>query len=163
MKKWWMAVLIAGMLCGCGAQPVFETVNDDVALLASAQMRQVMLELPQEAAKPVLQSADGSSLYMCNGYTLTVQTFQGGDLDRTTQQLAGFTQGQLRPIQTQCDGYIRYDLAWAAAGEGGDQIARAVILDDGVNHYAVAVMADGTAAGDLQAAWQKLLGSVRVE
>lgn len=162
MRKWYVLILAALLLCACGAQPTFETVDDDNALMVSATLRQIELALPKEAAKPVMESASGGSLYLCDGYTLTVQTLSGGNLDRTAQQLTGYCWSELQPIRTQLSDAVRYDLAWAAAGEGGDQVGRAVILDDGMNHYAVSVMADADIAGTLQDTWQKLLHSVKL-
>lgn len=160
MKKWFSFVLTVLLLCGCGAQPVFETVDDVDMLPASATLRQIKLDLPKEAAKPAMQTPDGDSLYLCDGYTLTVQTLPGGDLNRTFLQVTGYYQSQLQPIRSKSGDAIRYDLAWTAAGENGDQIARGVVLDDGFNHYAVCVMADAANAGELQKTWKTLLGSV---
>lgn len=162
MRKWFVFLLAALLLCACGAQPTFETVDDEDSLLVSASNREVELELPKEAAKPTMESADNGSLYLCNGYVLTIQTFSGGDLNRTMQQLTGYTQPQLQYIRRKTANADKYELVWSAAGEGGDQVARAVILDDGQNHYAVTVMADADTAGQLQSTWQKLLGSVKL-
>lgn len=160
MKKWFAILLAAVLLCGCGAQPTFETVDDHDSLVASVNTREILVDLPKEAATATMESALGGSLYLCDGYTLTVQTLTGGDLSRTLTEVTGFSQEELRPICTKSAGAVRYDLAWTAAGEGGDQIARAVILDDGVSHYAVSVMADADKGGQLLEAWQNLLGSV---
>lgn len=160
MNKWFSFILAALLLCGCSAQPVFETVEDVDVLPASATVRQIKLDLPKEAAKPVMQSEDGDSLYLCDGYTLTVQTLSGGDLDRTFRQVTGHSHSQLQPIRSKSGDAARYDVAWTAAGEGDDQVARAVILDDGFYHYAVSVMADAQIAGSLQNQWKTVLGSV---
>ena len=160
MKKWIVFIFAAALLCGCGVQPTFETVDDQDLLVVSAPVREVKLNLPAEAAKPAMQTDDGDSLYLCNGYTLTVQTLDGGDLGRTLRQVTGYWQEELQPLRTKFSGATRYDLTWSAAGEGGDQVARAVILDDGQYHYAVCVMAEADMAGQLQNTWQDLLGSV---
>lgn len=160
MRKWFALIITAAILCGCGVQPTFETVNDDDSLLASASIRQITLDLPKEAAQSVIKSDSADSLYLCNGYTLTVQTLPGGDLNRTMQQISGYGKDQLQFIRTKGMDADRYDLAWASAGEGGDQVARAVILDDGQNHYAVTVMADAQESGQLQKTWNQILGSV---
>ena len=159
MKKWFAVLLLGALLCGCGAQPTFETVDDDDSLAVSASVKKIMLDLPKEAATPTAESA-GGSLYLCDGYTLTVQTLTGGDLDRTLTQITGYSQQELRPIRTRSGDATRYELVWSAAGESGDQIARAVILDDGSSHYAVTVMADAGKGGQLLETWQELLDSV---
>lgn len=162
MKKWYVLILTAVLLSGCGTQPTFETVDDDQSLLVSATVRQISLTLPQGAAKPVMESS-GSSLYMCDGYTVAVETLSGGDLNRTVQQITGYALERVQHIQTKTAAATRYDLVWSTAGEGGDQIARAVILDDGFNHYTVSVMAEAGLAGELQDTWQKLLSSVKLD
>jgi len=154
-------VLMLLMLTGCGTQTVWETVEDQWMETAAA-CRTVTVDLPKEAAAPALQNTDGSALYLCDGYTLTVQTFAGGDLDATVRQLTGFSLEQLTCIQTQCDAWKQYSCVWSAVGEGGDHVGRAVILDDGSYHYAVSVMADFEAAGDLTQTWQEILNSVEL-
>ena len=91
---------------------------------------------------------------------LTLQTFTGGDLDATMRQVTGFSKEQVTCLQTR-DGEInQYSCVWSSAGEGGDHVGRAVILDDGSYHYTVTVMADFETAGELTDTWQDLLNSV---
>ena len=152
-------VLIAFMLGGCGAQQGWETV-DDPWVEVVAPCREVEMKLPAEAAIPVLHNPDEGKLYVCDGYTVTVQTFEGGDLDATMRQLTGFSRENLTCMQTQEAGVKEYACVWSSVGEGGDYVARAVILDDGNYHYAVSVMADFAAAGELAQTWQGILSSV---
>lgn len=147
------------MLTGCGAQPMWETVCDPAAV-AAAPCRELSVKLPADAAAPVLQSPDAGQLFLCNGYALTVQTLDGGDLDKTMRQLTGFSRDRLSCMQTQIEGIKRYDCVWSSAGEGGDHVGRAVILDDGNYHYTVSVMADFASAGELSQVWQEILNSV---
>ena len=148
------------LLCGCSAQPTFETVIDQLEMPATAQQRKLHVELPKEATVPTLQNAATGELYLCDGYTLSVQTMESGDLDATMRSLTGFTKEQLTVMTTEKHGVKRYDCVWSAAGEGGDQVARAVVLDDGYYHYAVTVMADFASAGDLAQTWKTILDSV---
>lgn len=163
MKRWLVIVMVAALLCGCGAQPVFERVEDTDMVSAAAAVRQVKLDLPQEAASPAMESADGGAYYQCDGYVLTVQTLPGGDLDRTLRHVTGFSGSQLQMIKTKAGPAVRYNTVWTAAGEGGDQVGRALILDDGQNHYAVTVMANAASAGDLQETWNILFSSVTLD
>ena len=87
MKKYLVVLLVAGVLCGCAAEPTFETVDDTQIVSAVAPVRTVQMDFPPEAATPVMESAEGGALYQCDGYVLTVQTLSGGDLDRTLRQL----------------------------------------------------------------------------
>jgi len=160
MKKIWVLPVLALLLTGCGAQQTFETVSDVYAVPASATVYEAQLSLPDEAALQTIEAQEGSKLYLCDGYTVTVQTLQAGDQDRTLHAVTGFGKEELRYIQTQKDGFQCYSCAWSAAGEGEDTVCRAVILDDGNRHHAVTVMADYTKAGDLAAQWQHILDSV---
>lgn len=160
MKKWFVLVLAALLLGGCGAQPTFETVDDDDLLPVSGQIKQIELELPKEAAQPVCVSDNGDRLYLCSGYTLMIQTLPGGNLDSTLRQISGFDTQQLRPVHTKTGEADRYDFVWTAAGEGADQVLRSVVLDDGQNHHVVTVVADATDGGNLQETWNQLLSTV---
>lgn len=160
MKKVWIVLLVLVMLGGCSTQPVFETVSDLADAPVMAQQRQLQVTLPKEATTPTLRSEQAGSLYECDGYTLSVQTMEGGDLDATMRSLTGFGREQLTVMETEKHGIRRYDCVWSAAGEGGDHVGRAVILDDGSYHYAVTVMADFANAGDLAATWKSILDTV---
>lgn len=160
MKKVCILFVAVLLLSGCATQPVFETVLDQIEMPVAAQMRELYVALPKEATTPTLQSEEAGKLYLCDGYTLSIQTMQAGDLDATMRSLTGFSRDQLTVMETLKHGIRRYDCVWSAAGEGGDQVARAVILDDGYYHYAVTVMADFAAAGDLAGTWKSILDTV---
>lgn len=162
MKKVCVLLVFVLLLSGCSAQPVFETVSDQLEAPVMAEMRQLKVALPKEATAPTLQSEEAGALYLCNGYTLSIQTMEAGDLDATMRCLTGFGREQLTVMETAKHGIKRYDCVWSAAGEGGDQVARAVILDDGSYHYAVTVMADFASAGNLAATWKAILDTVNL-
>lgn len=160
MKKLCCVILVTVMLSGCAVQSAFETIGDILDMPVIALKREVQLQLPKEATAPVLQSEDGGMLYLCDGYTLTIQTLSAGDLDRTMREVTGFSKDQLTVMETEQADTLRYDCVWSAAAEEGDQVGRSVILDDGYYHYAVTVMADFASAGELAKIWQTLLTSV---
>ncbi len=160
MKKVLWLLAVCSLLVGCGAQTVFETVTDSVEIPTLATKRQIKVTLPKEATAPTLHSEDAGMLYLCDGYSLSVQTMSAGDLDATLRTLTGFSRDQLTVMETAKHGIARYDCVWSAAGEGGDQVGRAVILDDGSYHYAVTVMADFASAGDLAGTWSAILDTV---
>ena len=162
MKKCWILLTLLLLLTGCGAQQTFETVSDVLDMAAMAPMQQLSLALPKDAAAASMENPNAGKIYLCDGYTLTVQTMDAGDLDGTLRQLTGYGREQLTVMKTQQDNAVRYESVWSAAGEGGDQVGRAVILDDGNCHYAVTVMADFAAAGELTAVWQEILSSVKL-
>ena len=152
-------VLLAVLLTGCGAQESFETVADLYEQPAAAP-QELSLDIPQEAASPAMESAEAGSLYLCDGYTLTVQTLTGGDLDATLNQLTGFSAEHLTLMHTKAPSADRYECVWASAGETGDQVGRTVVLDDGSYHYAVSVMAPAETAGALTKTWQTIFDSM---
>ena len=79
---------------------------------------------------------------------------------KTIREVTGFSADRLTLMETEKDGFSCHSCVWTAAGEGGDQIARTVILDDGNFHYAVTAMADSDAAGQLSDVWLHIFRSV---
>lgn len=162
MKKLLLLSLTLLMLTGCAARPTFETVDDLPVNGTPEPAKELQLSLPEEAASPVMEGENGSCLYDCEDYILTTQVLPGGDLDATLRQLTGFATADLAHMKTKQQGADRYDCVWTAVGESGEQVCRAVVLDDGSYHYAVAVMADATKSGALTEQWQKVLNSVKL-
>ena len=156
-----IATLLCLLLAGCGAQETFETVND-LYVPVSAQPQFLHVTLPEEAAVPALEHESAGSIYLCDGYTMTVQTLPGGNLDSTLTQLTGFNSDRLTLLHISQPEADRYTCAWSAAGEGTEQVGRLVLLDDGQFHYAVTVMAPAENAAALSETWQKLLDSVAI-
>ena len=163
MKKCWIWVLLVLLLSGCGAKETFETVDDDMILPVMAPAAQLNLTLPESAAAQALQSEDGGSLYFCDGYVLMVQTLSGGDMERTAKELCGFGTDSLNIMETVTGDSRRRDWVWTSADEGGDSIGRAMVLDDGRFHYCVTAMASAETVGALEAEWNALFSSVRID
>ena len=162
MKKCLLVMALAFLLTGCSARETLETLGDGYDTPVMAPVGQLELKLPQEAVAAAMEDPDAGKLYLCDGYTLTVQTMESGDLNETLRQLTGYGKEQLTVMETKQEGHRRLETVWTAAGEGGDQIGRAVILDDGSYHYAVTVMTDAQTAGSLTAVWQSVLDSVTI-
>lgn len=160
MKKLWILLLCVFLLTGCGAKETFETVDDLYITEVSAYPKDVSLALPEEAAVSVMDNGEGGRLYLCDGYVLTVQTMTSGDLEKTLLETTGFSKEDLTLMETDYYGTTRYDCVWSNAGENGDQVCRAAILDDGTCHYVVTVMAPAETAGQLRQTWQSLLDSI---
>ena len=157
MKKLCILLVFVLLLAGCQAAPTFETVDDVYAPQPQSAPREIALALPED-----VQTIAGSSgkLYLCDGFDVTVETVAAGDLNKTLQMLTGFAPDALTMLQTAVSGMQRYECAWTAAGENGDTVGRAVVLDDGRYHYCVTVMGQADMAGELSADWQELLNSV---
>ena len=159
MKKI-IAVLALGLLLtGCGGQMTLETVLDTYETPVTEAL-QVEIALPDDAALATIGGGETGKLYLCDGYSVTVQTMGAGDLDRTLRQATGFAKEQLTVMQTQVKDITRYDCVWSALGEEGEQTCRGVILDDGCYHYVVTVMADAQKAGELTETWKEILQAV---
>lgn len=162
MKKLVVLLSMTLLLTGCGARETFETVSDNIVQSVMGQQRDVELNLPSHALAPVVNTDDGGKLYLCDGYVLTVQTLASGDLDRTVRSLSGFGAAQLTVMETASQDGKRYEWVWTSAGEGGDQMGRALVLDDGSRHYCLTVMADAQVAGVLEAEWSGIFSSFRL-
>ena len=150
------------MLCGCSNMGAFETVMDVVPVTEVRPAGSIKLSLPEEAAVAVFENLVEGKIYLCEDYEITVQTLEGGDLEKTMQEITGFSKDRLTVMETAQGELKRYDCVWSAMGEGEVQIGKTAILDDGVWHYAVSVMADASKAELLQEKWQELFRSFGV-
>jgi len=159
VKKFWIVIMLVCMLSGCGAQEAFETVNDTLMQPEQAAEKQVMLSLPEDAAAPAMESDTAGKLYLCDGYSVTVQTLESGDLQGTIKETTGFDRAALPIIETVQGEVRRYECVWTTTGETEDQIGRFALLDDGSYHYVVTVMADASKAGQLTNQWNQLFSS----
>ena len=162
MKRLWIIAVLMMVLCGCAPVEDFETMKDVYTPQNLSDPAPIALVLPADAASPVMESENGK-LYFCDGYEIMVQTMASGDLNKTLQSLTGYTKDSLTVIETVNDQVRRYECVWTAAGEAGDQVGRAVIMDDGNYHYCVSVMAHALESGSLQETWQELFSSVNIQ
>jgi len=153
-KLIWMA-LLAALLTGCTAEETLETVNDEWIVPAMAQPREISVRLPDSALAPVLEQ-DGRRLYMGQNYEIMVETMASGNLDATIRTLSGYEKDQLTVLETGQEDVKRYEFVWTTAGEKGDRLGRAVVLDDGDYHYCMSVLRD---AGDTLVVWKDVFRS----
>lgn len=132
------------MLTGCRREETFETVDDEVVVVAAmAQPAEISVRLPDNAVAPVLES-EMRQMYMSENYEILIETVESGDLNTTIQTISGYEKDQLTVMQTQTDAATRYEFVWACAGEKGHRLGRAVVLDDGNYHYCLSVLRDDT-------------------
>lgn len=157
-----LGLLLTVMLCGCH-KAEYETVSDEFEMPPIPAASVIRVDLPQDAAAEAISSDKQDRLYLCDGYTLTVQTLSAGDLDRTLLAVTGFHKEGIAVFSQQQAGNRRYDFVWTCAGEGGDQLCRGAVLDDGNYHYVVTAMAPGEEAGDLSESWNRIFGSFSLE
>lgn len=145
------------VLNGCSG-PTFETMGNVVHVgNQDAVPRQMTLALPEDAA--VLTASGTDMLYTCSEYTMSLQTLPAGDIAATVRTLSGYDSSRLTLLESQCGDHSRYDWVWVAAGEAGDVLCRAAVLDDGNYHYSLCVFADEDAAADLTNVWNELFHS----
>ena len=158
MKKCWIVLLSAVLLCGCGKQGALETVMDSAVPPVQPEPKEVYVALPQDAAKETM--AGGGDIYFCGDYTVTLQTVTGGDLQKTVLETTGYLPDQLSIMQTENPEYKCYRCVWTAVGESGDTVGRCTILDDGNYHYILTAMADAEKAGELTSGeWEEIFSS----
>ena len=157
MKRWVWLMAFAAMLTGCGAEETFETVMDEPVVAAMASPGKITVQLPPGTAAPVLET-ENQQIYVGDTYEIAVETLEGGDLDATLRALTGYPRDELTLLETQWENVTRYEFVWAAAGEEGDRLGRAVVLDDGAYHYCLSLVRDAAVSSDT-AAWNDLFGS----
>lgn len=163
MKKWWLCLPLLLILTGCGTEKDFETMSDQYIVPADTEPARVILELPEDAVVMTLQNDANDSLYLGDGFSVTVQTVSGGDLDATLRSVTGYSRENLQLYTLHRNGITRYECVWVSAGEGGEQMCRGMILDDGSYHYAISVFAPAEQAGALAQTWQQILDSAQLE
>ena len=152
MKKICILTAIVLLLCGCGTQQTYETVSDEPVLNVSAQPREIVLTLPEETLLPAMET-DTGTLYLCNGFDVAVQTLEGGDLERTVRKVSGFGSAELTIMNTIAGELACYEFVWTAAADLGEQVGRAMILDDGSYHYVLTATAPEEKSGEYQEIW----------
>ena len=157
MKKWLLWLLPVLCLTGCAAEETFETVSDEQALSVMASPRQIRVDLPDNAVAPVLEG-QGEQLYLCDGYDILIEVVPAGDLPETIRKVSGYEKDALTVMETRWDDVTRYEFVWASAGENGDRLGRAVLLDDGNYHYCMSVLRDADAGKD-QILWDEVFSS----
>lgn len=158
-KIWIIGMLAVLLLTGC-AEEMIETVNDVYPETITVQARQILLDVPKEAAMAVMENDSGEALYQCDGYELRLQTLPAGNLTGTLRQVTGFTEEELTLIQTIDQGYNRYDCVWCAAGAEGELVGKTAVIDDGNYYYCVSVLSPEEQAGNLRESWKRLFDSI---
>ena len=159
MKKLWWIPLVALLLAGCGDQTALETITDVPLAPAVATVRRIQIQLPPELSTPVLQEEEQGTLYLCDDYSVTVQTVQAGDLGKTIRDATGIAKENLQIMQTKRSDVKCYQWVWTANTETGIQVGRGCVLDDGAYHYVLTALADESIAGQVQPVWKEIFAS----
>lgn len=158
MKKCCIWILAVLLLSGCAMEQTMETVADEWVEPVMGSPGEIYVDLPDEAAVPAVDSGS-ERMYLCRDYEILIQTLEGGDLSRTIQTLCGMSGEDLTVMQTKRQDMPCYEFVWAAAGESGDRLGRAVVLDDGQYHYCMTVLRDAATAESCQVVWSHVFDS----
>lgn len=162
MKKFLCIMGMLLCLSGCGAEETFETVADgDAVQTMLAEPLEISITLPEEAVLPVMET-DTGRLYICKDFEVSTQTLNGGDLQGTVHALTGYLPEELSMVQTQKGELDCYEFVWAAAAEGGDQVGRGLVMDDGHYHYCVCAMIDAEDVSAYAEIWNGMFETVRL-
>lgn len=158
LKKLVWMMLLCLLLTGCGSD-TFETMGPVAHVSQTTPpVREILLDLPADAT--VLSASGMDSIYNCGDFDLLLQVQPAGDIQFTVQQLCGYDPRQLTVIESSDGSFARYDWSWTAAGENGDVICRAAVLDDGAYHYSLCVSAEASLVGNLTEQWNELFSSL---
>lgn len=158
MKTVFLCLLVL-CLCGCAAEPTFETVSDEQVAPVSAQIREMEFVLPMDAASPVLVS-ENAEIYLCGQYEISKQILPSGDLQATLRQVSGFDRDKLTMLETSQNDVTRYEFTWVSVSDAGDQVGRGCILDDGDYHYCLSVLGSAEAAAEYRGIWESMFASL---
>lgn len=161
MKKLCVTAVLLLMLSGCGTPVSYETISDLYSEPQVLPAQQTSLLLAEEAVN-IQQQTDGDRIYVCDDYCVAVQTFFSGDLDATIRSITGYSKDKLMVMERQSDEMTSYECVWVSAGEGGNQVGRLLLVDDGNYHYSLSVMAPEDKAGELTPTWQLLFDSFTI-
>lgn len=146
LKTCFIVCLLALLLTGCGGKTTMETISDQLVYSVMATPRSVAVHLPEQAAIPAL-STDTQQIYQCETYEITLENLEAGDLGKTIRTISGFDREDLTVLKTRQGAADRYEFVWACAGEKGERLGRAAILDDGSGHYCLWVLRDAEEDG----------------
>ena len=161
MKRLVCGVLLLLVLTGCGAAETYETVADDMAQPVMAEPREIWVALPEDSVLPVMECENGR-IYLCGDYDVTVQTLSAGDLDGTVRAVSGFGAADVTLLQTAAGEEDRYEFVWTCAGELGQEVGRATIIDDGTYHYVLSAIMDAQKISEYQEVWNGIFESYKL-
>lgn len=156
-KLLWIPVVLL-LLTGCGAAETMETIADEMILPVMAEPKEIWVALPEDSAMPAMESESGT-LYICSDYDVMLQTMEAGDLDGTIRTVSGYGAEELTVVKTSEGELDRYEFVWTAAGELGQEIGRATILDDGTYHYVLSATINAEKIEEYQEVWNGIFES----
>lgn len=162
MKLAVVLMVLMLLLPGCLTKPDYETMSDSYIRPAEPAAGEVSLLLPVDAEVVEAEHERNGKLWICEDYWVCLQTMDAGDMESTLRELTGYGSEQLSIFCVDTGEQKRYECVWLSAGETGDQINRAVILDDGSYHYALTLHTAAEDAGALAGQWQNIITTFAV-
>lgn len=162
MKKIWVIPLLVALLAGCGKRPALETVTDVPYTPVVSAVQRILVQLPPELSTPTLQNELAGKLYLCDDYSVMIQTVEAGDLEKTIRNATGMQKKDLQILQTQQGDTKRYQWVWTANSETGIQIGRGCVLDDGIYHYVLTALTDENTFEKIRPSWKEIFASFRL-
>ena len=143
MKK--LVWLLVAVLCfaGCGgeAEPVFETIADEIPVPVAAEPKPMQVWLPDGAAEQTMAEGENGACYVWDACELRLQTLSGGDIRATLEAITGMDAERLTVMEYERDGVQMYQTVWSAASEEGVTLGRCLVADDGEYHYCISLTA----------------------
>lgn len=141
MKK--ICLLLAGLLllCGCQAEPQWETVDDDVAAVSAPVQEPcaITFGVPTDATEELRSEEADRSIYVqdAGDYEIISDVIEASDLDSAVRQVSGFETKNLDLVETSRFGLPEYQFAWTSESDEGRRISRASLVEDGSYYYAL--------------------------
>lgn len=140
-KLCWLLVL---MMCfsGCGddAEPVFETVADEILEPVAAEPAPVSVWVPDGAAAQTMAGDEAGECYTWEENELRIQTLAGGDIRATMEKLTGLSTDSLTVMEYERGGMQLYQTVWCMTEETGITMGRCLVADDGDYHYCISLL-----------------------
>ena len=104
MKNLCAVFLLVVMLAGCSSAKDYEGMSDVYAEQPLPSAAQMLVSLPPDAAVMTAEDGQTESIWLCDGYTVTVQTLASGDLSAPLQKVTGYEREQLAVMKLEKDG-----------------------------------------------------------
>lgn len=157
MKKWMIAFAV--LLAGCSAQPVYETIGNACEGVSDSEPMTIQMWLPQEAALEA-SSPDGESRYTWGDWEIWTQVCSGGDLEETLKTMSGMDRQYLTVMSRKMGEYTCHETVWSATREDGAMLCRGAVVDDGIHHYCIGLMAAEEESAEAKEVFDQILESV---
>ena len=162
MKKvcWLLAAVICLGGCGCGKEPMMETVADEIVEPVAAEPKEMAVWLPDGAAEQTMAEEATGECYTWNDSELRVQTMKGGDIRATLQSLTGLDPERLTVMEYERNGLQLYQTVWSSTSEEGVRLGRCMVADDGQYHYCISLLSPETV--DVADDYAQICASLRI-